>query len=113
MLDTALVTLVRLAEGRPVSQGGRDHSSHRLVYAGLTTHQAVAVLLGIAAVAAAAAVAVVAAGSALVTAGAAALVFAVLVAFGARLATVEEGRPGQLLAFRRRTSSEDRDADTG
>ena len=36
VLDTALVTLVRLAEGRPVSQGGRDHSSHRLVYAGLT-----------------------------------------------------------------------------
>ena len=31
ILDTTLVTIVRLLEGRPVSQGGRDHSSHRLV----------------------------------------------------------------------------------
>lgn len=113
VLDTALVTLVRLAEGRPVSQGGRDHSSHRLVYAGLSTHQAVALLLAIAAIAAGAAVVVVAAGSALVTAAAAALVFAMLVAFGARLATVEEGKPAQLLAFRRRPPTEDRDARAG
>ena len=79
----------------------------------LTAHQAVGVLLGIAAVAAGAAVVVVAAESALVTAAAAALVFAVLVTFGARLATVEEGKPGQLLAFRRRTPIEEPDADTG
>ena len=31
ILDTTLVTIVRLLEGRPVYQGGRDHSSHRLV----------------------------------------------------------------------------------
>ena len=31
ILDTTLVTVVRLLDGRPVYQGGRDHSSHRLV----------------------------------------------------------------------------------
>jgi UDP-GlcNAc:undecaprenyl-phosphate/decaprenyl-phosphate GlcNAc-1-phosphate transferase len=46
ILDTALVTIVRLLEGRPVTQGGRDHTSHRLVYQGLSDKRAV-VLLGI------------------------------------------------------------------
>jgi UDP-GlcNAc:undecaprenyl-phosphate GlcNAc-1-phosphate transferase len=46
ILDTALVTVVRLLEGRPVTQGGRDHTSHRLVYQGLTDKRAV-VLLGV------------------------------------------------------------------
>ncbi|HVW90389.1 MAG TPA: MraY family glycosyltransferase, partial [Gaiellaceae bacterium] len=36
ILDTTLVTIVRLLEGRPVSQGGRDHSSHRLVSLGVS-----------------------------------------------------------------------------
>jgi UDP-GlcNAc:undecaprenyl-phosphate/decaprenyl-phosphate GlcNAc-1-phosphate transferase len=36
ILDTTLVTIVRLLEGRPVYQGGRDHSSHRLVRFGLS-----------------------------------------------------------------------------
>jgi len=90
LLDTALVTTVRLAEGRPVSQGGRDHSSHRLVYAGLSEHQAVGLLLGVAAASAGAAVLVVAVESALATAAAAAVVFGLLVALGARLATVRE-----------------------
>src|SRR2546421_596534 len=31
ILDTTLVTVVRLLDGRPVYQGGRDHTSHRLV----------------------------------------------------------------------------------
>jgi UDP-GlcNAc:undecaprenyl-phosphate GlcNAc-1-phosphate transferase len=31
ILDTTLVTAMRLLSGRPPSQGGRDHSSHRLV----------------------------------------------------------------------------------
>ena len=34
ILDTTLVTIVRIVEGRPVTQGGRDHTSHRLVYYG-------------------------------------------------------------------------------
>ena len=36
ILDTTLVTVVRLLEGRPVTRGGRDHTSHRLVYQGLS-----------------------------------------------------------------------------
>ncbi len=44
LLDTALVTVVRLAEGRPISQGGRDHSSHRLVHFGLSEKRAVGLL---------------------------------------------------------------------
>jgi UDP-GlcNAc:undecaprenyl-phosphate GlcNAc-1-phosphate transferase len=48
ILDTAFVTLLRLAQRRPVSQGGRDHTSHRLVYFGLSEGRAVAVLASIA-----------------------------------------------------------------
>jgi UDP-GlcNAc:undecaprenyl-phosphate/decaprenyl-phosphate GlcNAc-1-phosphate transferase len=44
ILDTTLVTIVRLLEGRPVSQGGRDHSSHRLVRFGLSEKHAVLLL---------------------------------------------------------------------
>jgi UDP-GlcNAc:undecaprenyl-phosphate GlcNAc-1-phosphate transferase len=44
ILDTALVTIVRLLEGRPIYQGGRDHSSHRLVRFGLSERHAVALL---------------------------------------------------------------------
>jgi UDP-GlcNAc:undecaprenyl-phosphate/decaprenyl-phosphate GlcNAc-1-phosphate transferase len=46
ILDTTLVTVVRLLEGRPVMRGGRDHTSHRLVYEGLSDRRAV-VLLGV------------------------------------------------------------------
>jgi UDP-GlcNAc:undecaprenyl-phosphate GlcNAc-1-phosphate transferase len=49
ILDTALVTSVRLLEGRPIYQGGRDHSSHRLVRYGLSEKHAVALLVLIAA----------------------------------------------------------------
>jgi len=44
MLDTSLVTVLRLLEGRPISQGGRDHSSHRLVRYGLSEKHAVLLL---------------------------------------------------------------------
>jgi UDP-GlcNAc:undecaprenyl-phosphate/decaprenyl-phosphate GlcNAc-1-phosphate transferase len=44
ILDTALVTIVRLLEGRPIYQGGRDHTSHRLVRYGLSERHAVALL---------------------------------------------------------------------
>lgn len=46
ILDTTLVTIVRLLEGRPIYKGGRDHTSHRLVYRGLSEKRAV-ILLGI------------------------------------------------------------------
>jgi len=48
ILDTTLVTVVRLLEGRPISQGGRDHSSHRLVRFGLSEKHAVLLLAVIA-----------------------------------------------------------------
>jgi UDP-GlcNAc:undecaprenyl-phosphate GlcNAc-1-phosphate transferase len=44
VLDTTLVTVLRLLEGRPISQGGRDHSSHRLVRFGLSEKHAVLLL---------------------------------------------------------------------
>jgi UDP-GlcNAc:undecaprenyl-phosphate GlcNAc-1-phosphate transferase len=50
ILDTSLVAIVRLVEGRPFYQGGRDHTSHRLVYRGLSEKRAV-VLLGVIAIA--------------------------------------------------------------
>lgn len=49
ILDTTLVTLVRKWVGRPVSQGGRDHTSHRLVFLGLSEAQAVLTLYAISA----------------------------------------------------------------
>ncbi len=48
ILDTTLVTIARLLEGRPISQGGRDHSSHRLVRFGLSEKYAVLLLAVIA-----------------------------------------------------------------
>ncbi len=44
IFDTTLVTLVRKLSGRAISQGGRDHSSHRLVFLGLSERHAVLML---------------------------------------------------------------------
>ena len=44
IFDTTLVTIARLRAGRLPSQGGLDHSSHRLVAIGLPERTAVAVL---------------------------------------------------------------------
>lgn len=49
LFDTTLVTLSRLWVGRRPSQGGRDHSSHRLVAIGLPERTAVTVLWSLAA----------------------------------------------------------------
>ncbi len=49
IFDTALVTASRILSGRSVAQGGRDHSSHRLVAMGLSERRAVAVLWALAA----------------------------------------------------------------
>ena len=48
ILDTALVSITRLRRGQAVSQGGRDHSSHRLVILGLSEPRAVLLLYGMA-----------------------------------------------------------------
>ena len=50
IFDTTLVTLSRWFSGRRASQGGRDHSSHRLVAIGLSERRAVALLWMLAAV---------------------------------------------------------------
>jgi UDP-GlcNAc:undecaprenyl-phosphate/decaprenyl-phosphate GlcNAc-1-phosphate transferase len=44
ILDTTLVTVARLLDGRPIHEGGRDHTSHRLVRYGLSERHAVALL---------------------------------------------------------------------
>ncbi len=41
IFDTLLVTVMRQLTGRAVSQGGKDHTSHRLVILGLSEKQAV------------------------------------------------------------------------
>lgn len=53
IFDTTLVSVLRRANGRPISVGGRDHSSHRLVFTGLSEQKAVWTLWGVAAVCAA------------------------------------------------------------
>ncbi len=47
IFDTSLVTIVRRVNGRPVTLGGRDHLSHRLVALGLSERAAVLVLYAI------------------------------------------------------------------
>ncbi len=47
MLDTTLVTLIRLLSGRKASTGGRDHTSHRLVLMGFSQRHAVLFLYGV------------------------------------------------------------------
>ena len=51
IFDTTLVTVLRVTSGRRASQGGRDHSSHRLVAVGLSERWAVGVLWVLAALA--------------------------------------------------------------
>ncbi len=47
IFDTTLVTVLRKLAGRAVSQGGRDHTSHRLVALGLSERWAVGLLYGL------------------------------------------------------------------
>jgi UDP-GlcNAc:undecaprenyl-phosphate GlcNAc-1-phosphate transferase len=48
ILDTSLVTMTRLLRGQSPSQGGRDHTSHRLVAFGLSERQTLFILFFIA-----------------------------------------------------------------
>ena len=95
VLDTGLVMLVRFSEGRAVWQGGRDHSSHRLVYSGMSEKRAVAVLLGIAVNCTAVAIALVILQDALLIALAVGATLAALVAFGSQLVVISE-QPGRI-----------------
>jgi UDP-GlcNAc:undecaprenyl-phosphate/decaprenyl-phosphate GlcNAc-1-phosphate transferase len=87
-LDTGLVILVRLGERRPVWEGGTDHSSHRLVYRGLSEGRAVAVLLALTAACTTTAIVLVLFQNLALTATGFGLAVAGLVAFGTRLALV-------------------------
>ncbi len=56
IFDTAFVTVSRKLSARSASRGGRDHTSHRLVALGFSESQAVLILYGLAAAAAATAI---------------------------------------------------------
>lgn len=49
LLDTALVTVGRLLEGRSIAQGGRDHTAHHLVSLGVSEERAMWILWAMAA----------------------------------------------------------------
>ncbi len=89
ILDTVLVTVVRFLEGRPVYQGGRDHTSHRLVYRGLTEKRTVVLLSVIAAGLGATSLAYTQLDDARITVFGVLLSFALLAQFGGFLADVE------------------------
>jgi UDP-GlcNAc:undecaprenyl-phosphate GlcNAc-1-phosphate transferase len=46
IVDTSFVSVMRKLFNRPISQGGKDHSSHRMVAVGLSERKAVIVLYG-------------------------------------------------------------------
>jgi UDP-GlcNAc:undecaprenyl-phosphate/decaprenyl-phosphate GlcNAc-1-phosphate transferase len=90
ILDTALVTVRRLIEGRPVTQGGRDHASHRLVYYGLSERKAVALLAVVATALGATAVAYNILNNPRVTILGVLVTFVLLVQFASALTDLEE-----------------------
>lgn len=51
LLDVFLVSITRILRGQPISQGGRDHSSHRLITLGLSERKALLVFYTLAAAA--------------------------------------------------------------
>jgi len=104
ILDTTLVTIVRLLDGRPVSQGGSDHSSHRLVSLGVSETGAVVLLALVSAALGATSLAYEAFGSGRVAAIGVLVTFALLVQFGSFLADVDRGRGtnGRISVYTRR-----------
>jgi UDP-GlcNAc:undecaprenyl-phosphate GlcNAc-1-phosphate transferase len=50
IIDTTMVSITRLMRGQSPAQGGRDHTSHRLIALGLGERQALIVLVGLAVV---------------------------------------------------------------
>jgi UDP-GlcNAc:undecaprenyl-phosphate GlcNAc-1-phosphate transferase len=108
ILDTTLVTIVRLLEGRPVYEGGRDHTSHRLVSRGLSDKRAVVLLAVVSAGLGATSLAYTTIDDQRVTVLGVLLTFAALVQFGSFLSEIDrneeapEGAFAALLAHRRR-----------
>ncbi|HZR91669.1 MAG TPA: hypothetical protein VFA44_04585 [Gaiellaceae bacterium] len=91
ILDTALVTAVRLVEGRPITQGGRDHASHRLVRGGLTEKSTVVLLAAVAAGLGGSSLAYTALDDARVTLVGVLVTFVLLVQFAGFLADLDRG----------------------
>jgi UDP-GlcNAc:undecaprenyl-phosphate GlcNAc-1-phosphate transferase len=109
ILDTTLVTVIRLLEGRSIAQGGRDHTSHRLVYAGLSEKRAVILLGVISAALGATSLAYTVVDDWRITLLGVLITFALLVQFASFLAdferaprVLEDGRLGRIVVHRRR-----------
>jgi UDP-GlcNAc:undecaprenyl-phosphate GlcNAc-1-phosphate transferase len=90
ILDTTLVTIARLVEKRPVTQGGRDHTSHRLVYYGLSEAKAVLLLAIVSSAIGATALAYNVLDNGRLTAIGVLVTFVLLVQFGSFLSDLEE-----------------------
>ena len=91
ILDTALVTAVRFVEGRPITQGGRDHASHRLVRGGLSEKSTVVLLAAVAFGLGLSSLAYSALGNPRVTLVGVLISFVVLVQFAGFLADLDRG----------------------
>ena len=94
ILDTTLVTALRLRSGRSVTQGGRDHTSHRLVYRGLSERRAVLFLVAVSAALGATSLAYAVLDSGRITTIGVLVTFALLVQFAAFLSGVAAA-PGE------------------
>jgi UDP-GlcNAc:undecaprenyl-phosphate GlcNAc-1-phosphate transferase len=90
ILDTALVTIVRLIERRPVYAGGRDHTAHRLVHGGLSERRTVLFLALLAAAVGSLGLAYSAVDNLQLTLAGVLITFAILVQFAGMLAGVDE-----------------------
>jgi UDP-GlcNAc:undecaprenyl-phosphate GlcNAc-1-phosphate transferase len=97
LLDTGLVTALRLLERRPVTQGGRDHTSHRLVYSGLSERRAVLLLVAIATGLGATSLAYTVLDNGRVTAIGVLVTFALLLQFGTFLSDARREGTGELV----------------
>jgi UDP-GlcNAc:undecaprenyl-phosphate/decaprenyl-phosphate GlcNAc-1-phosphate transferase len=95
ILDTTLVTVVRLLEGRPVTRGGRDHASHRLVYQGLSDKRAVVLLCVVSAALGLTSLAYKVLDDTRITLVGVLITFAFLLQFGSYLADVSQAPAGE------------------
>jgi UDP-GlcNAc:undecaprenyl-phosphate GlcNAc-1-phosphate transferase len=100
ILDTTLVTALRLRSGKSVTQGGRDHSSHRLVYRGLSERRAVVFLVAVSAALGATSLAYAVLDSGRITTIGVLVTFALLLQFAAFLSSVAAGPEENALSGR-------------
>ncbi len=101
ILDTTLVTVVRLLEGRPITRGGRDHTSHRLVYQGLSDKRAVVLLCVVSAALGLTSLAYKVLDDTRITLAGVLVTFAFLIQFGSYLADVNHATIDEAPSFLR------------